>query len=181
LRKEVTPLNIYDAINFSKNAWDSVSQQTIFNCWQHTRILPQDEMSDTIEDHEDHEDQAIRDEMEIQELIYQLPFDDPMDVVDFLHIDDCLKGSEGLTDDEIVSMIKSKNSEPEKDPNEGPLEVISTKEALGHLDDLVLFFEYSSNISTNPDELYILKKLRRRVLTSHINNAKQTTLDSFIQ
>ncbi|RGB35238.1 hypothetical protein C1646_759554 [Rhizophagus diaphanus] len=34
---------------------DSVSQQTIFNCWQ--RILPQDEMSATIEDHDD---RAIR-------------------------------------------------------------------------------------------------------------------------
>ncbi|RGB31852.1 hypothetical protein C1646_763579 [Rhizophagus diaphanus] len=89
--------------------------------------------------------------------------------------------SEGLTDDEIVFMIKFKNSEPKKDPNEGPLEVISTKEVLGHLDDLVLFFKYSSNISTNPDELYILKKLRCRVLISHINNVKQTTLDSFIQ
>jgi hypothetical protein len=41
-------------------------------------------------------------------------------------------------------MVKSKNKEPEIDPNEGPLEVISTKEALGRLDDLVLFFEYSS-------------------------------------
>ncbi|RGB21682.1 hypothetical protein C1646_777508 [Rhizophagus diaphanus] len=103
-----------------------------------------------------------------------------MDVVDFLYIDDCLKGREGLTDDEIVSMIKSKNSEPEKNPNEGPLEVISTKEALG-LDYLVLFFEYLPNISTNPDELYILKKLRCQVLTSHINNAKQTTLDNNVK
>jgi hypothetical protein len=67
LRKEVTLLNIYDAINFSKNAWDSVNQQTIFNCWQHTGILLQDEMNNTIEDHDD---QVIQDEMKIQELIY---------------------------------------------------------------------------------------------------------------
>ena|SRR5687767_10638740 len=103
-----------------------------------------------------------------------------MDVADFLHIDDTLKSSEGLTDEEIVSMVKSKNNEPETDPNE-PLEVISNKEALGHLDDLVLFFEYSTDTSINSDELNILKKLRRQVLSSYINNAKQTTLDSFIQ
>ncbi|GES88685.1 CENP-B homolog protein 2-like [Rhizophagus clarus] len=176
LRKDVTPLNIYDAINFSKSAWDSIHSTP--KCWQYTGILSQDEMNDIIEDYDE---QAIRDEMEIQELINQLPFDDPMDAVDFLHIDDSLKGIEGLTDDEIVSMVKSKNKEPKTDPNEGSLEVISTKEALGRLDDLVLFFEYSSNISINPDELNILKKLRRRVLTLHINNAKQATLDSFIQ
>ncbi|GBC07323.1 hypothetical protein RclHR1_00740006 [Rhizophagus clarus] len=84
-----------------------------------------------------------------------------MDAVDFLYIDDSLKGSKGLTDDEIVSIVKSKNKKPETDPNEGSLEVISTKEALGCLDDLVLFFKYSSNIFINPDELNILKKLRR--------------------
>jgi hypothetical protein len=179
LRKDVTSLNIYDAINFSNNAWNSVSQQTIFNCWKHTGILPHDEMDDEMDD--DYYDQEIWDEMEMQELIYQLPFDDFMDATDFLCIDDNLKGNEGLTEEEIVSILKSKDNEPEMDTNEEPLEVISNKKALGHLDDLVLFFEYTSDTSINLDELKILKKLRRQVLTSHINNAKQTTLDSFIQ
>ena len=129
----------------------------------------------------DFDQEEFFDEMEIQELIYQLPFDDFMDVRDFLHVDDCLKNNEGLTDDEIVAIVKSNNNELEIDPNEGPLEIISKKEALGCLDNLVLFFEYSSDISIDPNELNILQKLRRRVLTSYINNAKQTTLDSFIQ
>jgi hypothetical protein len=130
---------------------------------------------------EDYDDQAIRDEIEIQELIYQLPYDDFMDVTDFLHIDDNLKNSEGLSDEEIVLMVKSKNNKSEIDPNEGPLKVISNKEALGHLNDLVLFFEYTSETFINPDELNILKKLRGRVLSSsYISNAKQITLDSFI-
>ena len=159
-----------------------MSQQTIFNCWKHTGILPQDEMDDDID--EDPYDQVIHDEIEIQEMIYQLPFNDPMDVADFLHIDDSLKSSEGLTDEEIVFMVKSKNTEitdPEIDPNEGCFEVISTKGALGYLNDLVLFFEYSPDISINPDELNILKRLRHQVLSLYNNNAKQTTLDSFIQ
>jgi hypothetical protein len=141
-------VNIYDAINFSKNAWNSVSQQTIKNCWQHTGILPQDETDNEIEDDDD---QAVRDEMELQDLIDQLPFDDPMDVQEFLHIDDFLKRNEGLTDEEVISMVKSNNNEPETDPNEGPLETISKREALGYLDDLVVFFEHSSDVSTNPN------------------------------
>ncbi|CAI2201799.1 17674_t:CDS:2, partial [Funneliformis geosporum] len=131
LGKEITSLNIYDVINFSKNAWNSVTQQTIFNCWQHTRILSQDEMDDTIE----HDDQVICDDIKY-------------------------KSSEGLTYDEIVSIVKLKNNKPIIDPNERPLEVISIKKAIDYLDDLVLFFEYSSNISINSDELNILKKLR---------------------
>ena len=125
-----------------------------------------DEMDD------DFNDQIFYDEMEIQELIDKLPFNDPMSIEDFLHIDDRLKGNEGLTDDEIVSMVKSKNNEPEADLNEEPLEVISRKDALGHLDDLVLFFEYSSDISIDSCELNSLQKLRRQVLTSYVNNAK---------
>jgi hypothetical protein len=180
LNKEAVPLNIYDAINFSKDAWNSVSQQTIFNCWKHTGILPQDEMDETDNEIGDHDDQAVRDEMELQDLIYQLPFDDLMDVEEFLHIDDNLKGNEELTDDDIISMVKSNNSELEIDPNEGPLEVISTKGALGHLDDLISFFKYSSDV-IDSNELNMLQKLRHRVLRSHINNSKQITLDNFVQ
>ncbi len=58
--------------------------------------------------------------------------------------------------------------------------MISKKEALGHLNNLILFFKHSLDISINSDELNILKKLRYQILTLHINNAKQTTLDSFI-
>ncbi|CAB4422557.1 unnamed protein product [Rhizophagus irregularis] len=158
LNKEAVSLNIHDAINF--------------------RILPQNEMDETDNEIGDHDDQI--DEMELQDLIYQLPFDDLMDVEEFLHIDDYLKGNEELTDDDIISMVKSNNSELEIDPNEGPLEVISTKGALGHLDDLISFFKYSSDV-IDSNELNMLQKLRHRVLKSHINNSKQITLDNFVQ
>jgi hypothetical protein len=62
LNKESISLNIYDAINFSKDAWNSVSQQTIFNCWKYTGILSQNEMDNEIEDHDD---QTVCDEMEL--------------------------------------------------------------------------------------------------------------------
>ncbi|CAB4440364.1 unnamed protein product [Rhizophagus irregularis] len=66
---------------------------------------------------------------------FKLPFDDPMDADEFLRIDVCLKSNEGLTDDEIVSMVKSNNNnEPEADPNEVPPVVISVTKALGYLD-----------------------------------------------
>ena len=103
-----------------------------------------------------------------------------MSAKDFFHVDNSLKNNEGLTDDKIVTIIKSNDSESTTDQNKRPLELISKKEALGHLNDLVLFFEHSLDISINSDKLNILKKLRHRVLTLHINNARQTILDSFI-
>ena len=121
--------------------------------------------------------------MELQNLINELPFDDLMDADEFLHIDDRLKSNEGLTDDEIVAMIKSNNNndEPEVDPNEVPMVEIPKTKALGYLDDLVLFFKHLSDICINPSELNVLQKLRHQVLKSHINSSKQTTLDNFVQ
>jgi hypothetical protein len=176
-------LNINDAINFSNDAWNSVTQQTINNCWKHTGILPQNNEMDEIDEIEDYNnDQAFNDEMELQNLINQLPFCDLMDVEEFLHIDDCLKSNEGLTDDEIVSLIvKPNNNEPEEDPNDKPVVIISKKEALNNLDNLVVFFENLSDISINPSELSVLQKLRHQVLKSHINDSKQITLDNFFQ
>jgi len=128
----------------------------------------------------DYDNQSVHDELELQDLINELPFDDPMGVEEFLYIDDHLKGNEGLTDDEIISIVKSNNTnEPEMD--ERPLKIISKKEALGYLDDLVVFFECSSDVSINPNELGILRKLRRQVLKLHINNSRQVTLDNFVQ
>ena len=118
--------------------------------------------------------------MKMQELIYKLLFDDFMNAEDFFHVDDSLKNNEGLIDDEIVIIIKSNDSELIIDQNERPLELISKKEALSHLNDLVLFFEHLLDIFINSDKLNILKKLRHQVLTLHINNAKQTTLNNFI-
>jgi len=94
--------------------------------------------------------------MKIQELIYQLPFNDFMDIRDFLHIDNYLKNNERLTNNKIVVIIKSNNNELEIDPNKEFLEIISKKEALGCLDNLVLFFRYLSDISIDLNKLNIL-------------------------
>jgi hypothetical protein len=84
-----------------------------------------------------------------------------------LIIDDYLKGNEGLTDNDIIFMVKSNNSELKIDPNEGPLKVISTKGVLGHLDDLISFFKYLSDV-IDSNELNMLQKLRHWVLKSYI-------------
>src|SRR5581483_1746885 len=124
LNKEPVPINIHDSIDFSINAWNSVSQQTIFNCWKYTGILPQEIIDeiDKIDEIDEIEDQAFQDEIELQDLINELPFDDPMGADEFLHINDHLKSNEELTDNEIVAMVKSNNNndEPEVDPNEIP-------------------------------------------------------------
>ncbi|PKC56431.1 hypothetical protein RhiirA1_474009 [Rhizophagus irregularis] len=156
--KELTSIIIYDFINF--------------------RILPINKINkiDKIED------QALHDEMKLQDLINKLPFDNLMDANEFLHIDDCLKSNKGLTDNEIISIIKpNNNNESEIDSDEEPPVVIFETKVLGYLDNFVLFFKHLSDICINLNELNVLQKLRHQVLKLHINNLKQTTLDNFVQ
>ena len=40
LGKEIKKTNIKEAIDMLSDAWDSVKQETIINCWKHTNILP---------------------------------------------------------------------------------------------------------------------------------------------
>ena len=117
---------------------------------------------------------------EIQFLIDQLPFDDHMDADEFIHVDDHLKSNEGLTDEEIISLVNLDKNELEVESDEEIPSVISKVQALNDLDDLVMFFKYSSlNNSINQSELNTLQKLRHEVLRSHITDLKQATLDSY--
>ncbi|UZO23866.1 uncharacterized protein OCT59_016195 [Rhizophagus irregularis] len=78
-------------------------------------------------------------------------------------------------------MVKSNNDESKENLNEEPLEIISKKGALEYLDELIVFFEHSSDVPIDSNELIMLQKLRRQVLKSYVNNSKQITLDNFVQ
>ncbi|CAI2193940.1 16215_t:CDS:1, partial [Funneliformis geosporum] len=57
---------------------------------------------------------------------------------------------------------KPNNNEPEEDPNNEPLAVISKNKTLNYLDNLVIFFENLSDVFINSSELSVLQKLRHQ-------------------
>ncbi|GET02448.1 tigger transposable element-derived protein 6-like [Rhizophagus clarus] len=144
LNKGTDSLNIHDAIIFCTNAWNAITQETISNCWKYTGILllvNQKEVDEGVNQLEQ-DNQAER--KEIQFLIDQLPFDNHhIDAAEFIHIDDHLKSNEGLTDEEIISLINSDKNMLEVESDEEIPSVISKIQALTNLDDLITFFKYS--------------------------------------
>ncbi|GBB94585.1 hypothetical protein RclHR1_23860001, partial [Rhizophagus clarus] len=78
------------------------------------------------------------------------------DAEEFLHINDRLQVNGGLTDKEIVSIIKSNDDELKTDLIEESPKVISKTKALDNLDNLVLFFGYSFDISIDLNEISLL-------------------------
>ncbi|CAB4487600.1 unnamed protein product [Rhizophagus irregularis] len=190
----VTPVDILDAITFVSKAWNIVKSSTIEHCWEKTGILP-DFKGNNPEENDSDWNQDINDDinritLELQEMIDELNLQDPITAIHeteiaerFIHIDDEIP-IELLSDEEIIAAIISR---PENDDIEEDDELetnisISNKEALSSLEKVVQYFKnLPDNILVDYTELKTLYALKSKINKQIQDNAKQTTLDSFMQ
>ncbi|GBC36164.2 tigger transposable element-derived protein 6-like [Rhizophagus irregularis DAOM 181602=DAOM 197198] len=191
---DVTPVDILDAITFVSKAWNIVKSSTIEHCWEKTGILP-DFKGNNPEENDSDWNQDINDDinritLELQEMIDELNLQDPITAIHeteiaerFIHIDDEIP-IELLSDEEIIAAIISR---PENDDIEEDDELetnisISNKEALSSLEKVVQYFKnLPDNILVDYTELKTLYALKSKINKQIQDNAKQTTLDSFMQ
>lgn len=179
----ITPINILDAITFVSEAWKTVKSSTIKNCWRKTGILPNLEERDSDQD----QDFIIEDEMneitlELQGIIDELMLQDPITAEEFIHIDDEVQ-IELLTDEEIVAAVISnpENDNLPEENEESEMNVITNKEALNSLEQVIRYFKNLPNdITINYTELRVLNALRSKINKQIQDNAKQSTLDSYM-
>ena len=78
------PITIKHAINYTAMAWENVTSQTIANCWKKTGILPDvDDNSSALN--------LLNEEDDLQSLIDQLGFSDPLSASEYTTIDETEK------------------------------------------------------------------------------------------
>lgn len=104
------PVDILDSINLIAEAWKMVTKKTIINSWAKAEILPDDESNTS-----DGDDSEVEDDIEdLQLLINELPpIIDPLNIKEYINIDDELITEEKLTLEEIVNMIRGQNAAEE--------------------------------------------------------------------
>ena len=71
---QIPKLNIMDSILLCKEAWDSVTNNTIYNCWVKTGILPscyQKQDSETEQDSETVQDSEEEQDIEVEKQEFQ--------------------------------------------------------------------------------------------------------------
>ncbi|CAG8663439.1 1970_t:CDS:1, partial [Paraglomus occultum] len=124
-------INIKDAINFMSTAWENVTKETIRNCWMKTSILPEGFLDEYLND--DSEPAVVDVIGEIQDLIEQLPLDQPMDAEEYMVIDDNVIAREIPTDEEIISIVKNCESN-ESDDGDLETEPLSYAQAITFVD-----------------------------------------------
>lgn len=179
----MTPIDILDAITFVSEAWKIVKSSTIKNCWKKTGILPDSEENDSDLD----QDTIIDDDIdkitsEIQDIINELNLDDPITAERYIHIDDEIP-IEPLSEDDIIAAIISSFEKDDNIEEDDKLEidVISNKEALNSLEKIIQYCKNPpDDVSIDYAELKVLNALKSKINKLVQDNAKQTTLDSFI-
>ncbi|CAB4486857.1 unnamed protein product [Rhizophagus irregularis] len=119
----------------------------------------------------------------LQEMIDELNLQDSITAERFIHIDDEIL-IELLSDEEIIAAIISRpeNDDIEEDDESETNISISNKEALSSLEKVVQYFKNPpDNILVDYTELKTLNALKSKINKQIQDNAKQTTLDSFMQ
>ena len=131
-------LNLKEAIRFLTRAWNSVTSETIYNCWKHTGI-----MASAVPEGESSPDPSSQ----LADLLAvpSMSRTHPMSARQFLSVDDELETGETLTDDDIVSLVaSSEDSEDDDDHCETEPEqtqcIPSSTEARQALSLLQVFF-----------------------------------------
>ncbi|CAB5387168.1 unnamed protein product [Rhizophagus irregularis] len=108
-------MDVLQAIQYIIKSWNEVTAETIYNCWNHTRILPDTEFLDNIED-----DDSIFNE--ISEIFETLNLPNSMDAEEFLNIPEenivyeIPEDNQIIT--ELVEMFKKKSDENTDDLDE---------------------------------------------------------------
>jgi hypothetical protein len=117
-------------------------------------------------------------ETEIVNLIEQLPIIDPLDVREFVNIDDQIGVGESATIDDIVEVMNEQDRcESEEEDRE--MEV-KTNDAILGLDNVVKYIQ-QNNLGVSASLMKDLHSLKRLLIYKSIEKKKQVTLEKFVE
>ncbi|GBC52957.2 tigger transposable element-derived protein 6-like [Rhizophagus irregularis DAOM 181602=DAOM 197198] len=155
-RPHSTPIDIFDSINLIADAWKKVSQKTILN-----------NNSDYEEDNIGHE---------LQSLIDELGFVDPLAVNDYINIDNRASAEQELSLQEIVDVVKGTNEREieEEEEQDG----ISTIVALNSIENVIKYIQ-QKDLEIGNLEMKNLIKLKKRIFFDNINEKRQSKLNEY--
>ena len=140
--------NIKDAIYVAAEAWETVSQSVIRDCWIKTGILPDNYFNTNLVPiyREPTEEFLNLDDIvdlteEIQSLIDQLPINMPLPANEFIFIDDVFENNESMpSDSEIIEAVLNSNNNEEEEEE--------YNESISHNEVIIIFSVLSINQTT---------------------------------
>ncbi|XP_061170543.1 tigger transposable element-derived protein 6-like [Saccostrea echinata] len=143
-RRETPSLFLDSAIRYVKIAWDSVTSETIINCWAHSGLIKKPE---GITESDDSTQGTSKLENMLQRVQEDLDMDPDMRLTirQFIDSDRDANPTEVLTDSEILETVKKPTSESESEDSDNEpknIYIPSMSEAKTGIDNVLKFLEH---------------------------------------
>jgi len=180
-------INIKEAIDYLADSWQNVTEETIFNCWKKTGILPSltnEDVTDAIQ----RQREIFNGETDnINEIIGELDTSsDPRatllaDALDnYFHELEEIPTEELLNDDDIIKLVQDEMRNDEIDENDSEEEQmqVSLSDALKSMQTWVDFFEQKTD-EFNIEDICIFKKYLKITRSLELQAKKQVPITRF--
>lgn len=169
-------LNILNAIDWTAKAWENVTDDIIYRCWERTGILPDNER---VGGPMEIDMEVIDEENEIQLLVDRINTnsDDIMTVRSYVEIDSGLE-TEILDDEEIIAAVHEAPSDDDEEEDASP--PISNKVALESIQILYHYLEQNNDVEVNSQFVSGLRDLKWKISRKQVTSLKQTSMDIYL-
>ncbi|CAG8833902.1 16397_t:CDS:2 [Gigaspora margarita] len=164
-------ITLYDAINFVAQAWKMAGI-----------LLSMEILDDNFTSmHKETKSEASVSEKaeleaEIINLIERLPIDDPLDVQEYIEVDNYMIIEEDLTINEIIDIVNGQNeSESEKEQEE----MVKIGDAIVGLENLIKYIQ-QNDLEITSSLIKDLCSLKKYIIYLHNESKRQATLEEFI-
>ena len=167
-------INIKEAIDYVAEAWDSVTEETVLNCWRKTGILPS--LSDEDRDNASQIQQEMMDneKSDVNQMIEELNVDDPFAASlanalnNFFQDLEEIPTEDILNENDIIRLVQEESHDENSDSEEEDT-LVSPGDALKSLETWISFFEqqYYDEFCVEDLELFkryfkIIKRLEQQ-------------------
>jgi len=185
-------INVKEAINYVSDAWNHVTEETIWNCWKKTGILP----SSTNEDMDNAsqvQQKIVDDEAEdLDQIIGELNTGDSntallADALNnfFNDLEEEILTEAILSDDDIIKLIQEEIYEDDKinnDNNDSEEEepvLVSLDSAIRSLQNWISYFEQQQMSEFRVEDMDIFKKYLNLIKQLERKSRKQVSITNF--
>ncbi len=185
-------INVKEAINYVSDAWNHVTEETIWNCWKKTGILP----SSTNEDMDNAsqvQQKIVDDEAEdLDQIIGELNTGDSntallADALNnfFNDLEEEIPTEAILSDDDIIKLIQEEIYEDDKinnDNNDSEEEepvLVSLDSAIRSLQNWISYFEQQQMSEFRVEDMDIFKKYLNLIKQLERKSRKQVSITNF--
>jgi hypothetical protein len=168
MKKIIYP-DVKDAIYKIVNAWSKVSNATIRHCWQHVdicrhEVIIEDNLIVSLK-HKEIDKIIIHDLYAYFDKFKYISKSETCTVEEYNSFEDNESTGERLTDEDIIELVRNKNEEKDEEECEDQKliekEKVTYKKALQSIDDVISYFEVSSE--TSSEDLLNLIKLKEKL------------------